>query len=138
MTKCCKNLNSCLGQEGAQERWEGKEDRGKETWRWENGVNEVRRELRQKGTQKKKKKDKAKENQDHHSSVVPSAPGSNPNHNIYTLNEEEKEIKEWRKWAVWPDVEINSTPNFSKICPKTNHNSFYLERMFFTIAQKST
>ena len=37
--------------------------------------------------------------------------------------------------SVWPDVEIKSTPNFSKKCPKSSQSSFKLEVMLFKKAQ---
>ena len=42
-------------------------------------------------------------------------------------------LKSERCWKVplgrvWPDVEIKSSPNFSKSCPTPSHSSFYLKR----------
>ena len=33
--------------------------------------------------------------------------------------------------SVWPDVEIKSSPKFSKSCQKSNHNSFYMKSDVF-------
>ena len=41
-----------------------------------------------------------------------------------------------RTRAVWPDVEIQSYPSFSKSCPKRSHCSFYQRFILFTSTQK--
>ena len=40
--------------------------------------------------------------------------------------------------AVWPDVEVKSSPNTSKRCPKSNQSCFYFNIMFFQTTQKLT
>ena len=38
--------------------------------------------------------------------------------------------------SVWPDVEIKSSPNFSKLCPKSSHFTYYWKMMLFKQALK--
>ena len=43
-----------------------------------------------------------------------------------------------QSFPVWPDVEIKSSPSFSKSCPKMSNASLYLRIILFTLAQKVT
>ena len=40
--------------------------------------------------------------------------------------------------AEWPDDKLKSSPNYSKSCPKSSHNSLTLKMLLFTLAQKFT
>ena len=43
----------------------------------------------------------------------------------------------WLLQSVWPDVEIKSSPNFTKRCPKISHSNFYLKFDAFQKRAKS-
>ena len=44
--------------------------------------------------------------------------------------------KFWPIETVWPEVEIKSSPSFSKSCPKSSNSCFYWRIMLSTVAQK--
>ena len=43
----------------------------------------------------------------------------------------------WCSWSVWPDVELKRSPNFTVSSPKSSLSRYYLEWMFFKVAQKA-
>ena len=50
--------------------------------------------------------------------------------------ENEGQCRRRRRRPEWPDAELNSSPNYSKSCPKVTHSRLTWKVALFTLAQK--